>query len=746
MTDDLSAPTPASLLLDAPARAQAERFGAVLRAAVDYAIIGTDAAGVINLFSGGAERMLGWSAAQMVGRATPLVFHDAGEVAARGRELGIEPGFEVFVRAAPETREWTYVRADGSRLRVSLSVAALEEDGRVTGFVGVARDATEQARTAAVLRESEERYRRLSDAAFEGVAVMEDGVIVDANPAYLELVGAPRERVVGRRAVEFTAPEHRETVARAIREGWEHPYETAALRADGTRVPVEVRGRTRAGGRVRVTAVRDLTERKRIEGELRAANAELEALVRSAPLSVVAMDVEGRVTVWNPMSEEIFGWTAGEVIGRPLPYVPDERRLEYESMRARVLAGETIRAAEVVRRRKDGSPVWISVSTTLLYDAAGRGRGVLGISHDVSARKEAEAALRAGEERYRNLVERASDIIYETGLEGHFTYVNPTASRVTGYPRERLLGMRFTELVREDHRPAVLAFYAGQLEAAVASTYLEFPAVTADGREVWIGQNVQLLYHDGEVSGVHAVARDITAQREMERMKDEFVGVVSHELRTPLTSIRGSLGLLESGRLDAAQSRRMLEMAVRNTDRLIRLVGDILDLERLESGLVALERGECDAASLMRASADAVRGMAEEAGVALEVEPAAHTLAADGDRVVQVLVNLLSNAVKFSPPGSTVTLSAAREGGEVVFAVRDRGRGIPPDKLDAVFGRFQQVDKSDSRHKGGTGLGLAICKRIAELHGGRMAVESALGQGSTFRVHLPAAPPSPAAE
>ena len=233
---------------------------------------------------------------------------------------------------------------------------------------------------------------------------------------------------------------------------------------------------------------------------------------------------------------------------------------------------------------------------------------------------------------------------------------------------------------------------------------------------------------------------DIRRRGEVERIKDELVSVVSHELRTPLTSIRGSLGLLASGRLGplSPQGERMVQIATQNADRLVRLISDTLDLERLESGTMALERSWADAEAVARQAVETLRGPAEERGVRLEAAvPEGLSMHVDADRVEQVLVNLLSNAVKFSPADAAVRLTAERRGAEVLFAVIDRGRGIPAEQLEHVFERFRQVDSSDAREKGGTGLGLAICRSIVHQHGGRIWAASEVGVGTTFFFTLP---------
>jgi signal transduction histidine kinase len=256
---------------------------------------------------------------------------------------------------------------------------------------------------------------------------------------------------------------------------------------------------------------------------------------------------------------------------------------------------------------------------------------------------------------------------------------------------------------------------------------------------VWLGQSLQILLGDEGFVGAQAVARDITRQREVTRMKDEFLSVVSHELRTPLTAIRGSLGLLASGRMGRLEERgqRMLEIAAQNSGRLVRLINDLLDIEKIESGREGMKREAVELARLVGEVLESLQPLAEAAGVKLEATVASPPIVADPDRILQVLTNLVSNAVKFSTPGGTVLVRAEAREKDVLVTVRDEGRGIPSDKLEAVFERFQQVDSSDAREKGGTGLGLPIARSIVQQHGGRLWAESEFGKGSTFSFTLP---------
>jgi signal transduction histidine kinase len=240
------------------------------------------------------------------------------------------------------------------------------------------------------------------------------------------------------------------------------------------------------------------------------------------------------------------------------------------------------------------------------------------------------------------------------------------------------------------------------------------------------------------------VFRDITQRREVDRLKDEFVSIVSHELRTPLTSIRGSLALLSAGALGAQtpQAQKMTTVALNSSIRLGKLINDILEVEQIHSGIMPMDVGVCSAHQLIQDSVAQVELIAAAADIRVVVDSAEGTVVADEDRTQQALINMIDNAIKFSPPHSTVTVSTQSLGRFTQFTISDQGRGIPDDKLDTVFQRFQQVDSSDARDHGGTGLGLAISRSIVERLGGRIWAENNPGPGVSIRFTLPrAAPP-----
>jgi PAS domain S-box-containing protein len=352
------------------------------------------------------------------------------------------------------------------------------------------------------------------------------------------------------------------------------------------------------------------------------------------------------------------------------------------------------------------------------------------------------AALQRLAQRHQGILDAVGEGIYGVDTRGRITFVNPAAAQLLGYAPGELLG-----------RDAHATFHAVDPDPSGCGCHLD---AAMSGGELVRRSDETYLRRDGTpfpteitaapqqdadaVTGAVVVFGDISERRAVERMKEEFVSVVSHELRTPLTSIRGSLGLLAGGAVGTLPptAERMVRIALDNSDRLTRLINDILDMERIESGAIPMDFAVCDSAELVTTTVTALRPVAEAAGVELVAGAAAGRVHADADRIVQALTNLVGNAVKFSSRGDQVTVAAEVEKAHVTFRVEDQGRGIPADKLESVFGRFQQVDSSDAREKGGTGLGLAITKTIVERHGGRIWVESELGRGSVFRFTLPA--------
>ncbi len=374
---------------------------------------------------------------------------------------------------------------------------------------------------------------------------------------------------------------------------------------------------------------------------------------------------------------------------------------------------------------------WLVLIAGLLVSALAAGTAWSAASTWTRARALAARLARdatRNEERVRTVVDNVAEGILTFDEGGGVGWCNAAAEQLFGAPAAALAGRSIEELVpvaRGDLRDGFRnEAFGRRADGALFPVELSVSQMRAEDQPLFV-----------------AVVRDATERREVERMKDEFVSTVSHELRTPLTSIRGSLGLLRSGVLGElpADAREAVAIAERNSERLLALINDILDVERLRAGEFELAREPVAASALVAAALDSIRPVADARGVRIETSVREAEVDGDRRRLGQVLVNLLSNAVKFSPEGGTVRLEAGPEGADVVFHVIDRGRGVPPEHQAAIFERFRQVEASDSRERGGSGLGLAICKALVERHGGRIGVDSVPGAGSTFWFRVPRA-------
>ncbi|MFT4294930.1 MAG: ATP-binding protein [Micropruina sp.] len=343
------------------------------------------------------------------------------------------------------------------------------------------------------------------------------------------------------------------------------------------------------------------------------------------------------------------------------------------------------------------------------------------------------------------LLASVADGIYGVDQDGRVTMVNRATTKLLGRAEHELVGANAHDLFhapQSDGTPFPIegCYITEATKSGLTASGEDDIYVRGDGSTIVVEATASPIKRDSRISGAVVVFRDVSQRREMDRMKQEFISFISHELRTPLTSIRGALGLISGGAFGALppKAAQMIDIATSGSVRLGRLVNDILEIERLDSGMLPLNIRTHDVAVACQEAIVATSGMAQAAGIALRLGSASGRVQADRDRLVQVLINLVGNAVRFSDPGDSVQLSATRRGELIEFAVSDTGRGIPADKLETIFGRFSQVDSSDTREKGGTGLGLAICQGLIDRMDGRIWVESTLGKGSTFRFELPA--------
>lgn len=466
------------------------------------------------------------------------------------------------------------------------------------------------------------------------------------------------------------------------------------------------------------------------------------AVIDNAVDVICSIDMDGKFVAVNPACYENWGYTPDELLGKRFIEVIAPQDISDTIKAVRAIRAEKSNLQFDNRvRRKDSSE--INVSWSAYWSE--KERAMFCVAHDITERKLAEEAIRASEHRIRTIINHMIVGLVIVNQDGYIESMNPSAEKIFGYKAEEIVGRHLLSLFSDskffsEHNESDTTSFMDTLFNQALNRIGEFDCIKKNGEDFPVELSIsELKTHEGERYMANIL--DVSERKEVERLKKEFVSTVSHELRTPLTSIRGSLTLLSVGAMGALpdQAKKVVSIAERNTIRLIGLINDILDIEKLEAGKLDMVFENTHMKDIMERSEQSVNTFAANNGVKLEMMPTDAQVYADGDRIVQVLVNLLSNAIKFSPQGQTVTVAVENAAGFVHVRVIDRGRGIPEQFKKLLFQRFQQVEASDAKKKGGTGLGLAICKGIIEQHGGQIGVDSEEGKGSTFWFRLPPA-------
>lgn len=667
-------------------------------------------------------------------------------------------------------------------------------------------EAADISRLQARLAEAESQRQRLEtrlrmlERAVEtmstGVTISDmEGKIIYVNPADARMHGYAVDELVGQEASRYAALTAADG-ATAPEEPWIR--ERIDTTKDGRSFPVRlISDRLRDGGEAfaTVTICEDLGERKRIQEALVRQNLVLEALGLAARRFLTGASWEqkveevleklGRATgvdlIYIALLEDFapfapkrffLSWeTQGgseekafsESLGLParidlfarwedrlrqgktlfggVDELPAEQRQILESCGVRSYAVVPIFVGSSLRgylSLEDGDPDrdWWPAELEALKTA--------GRTFAASIQKrEAETALAASEEKYRDLLENANDLIQSVSPDGHFQYVNRAWRETLGYSAEEAETLRLWEVVRPDAPDGGRDIQQVILGGFGEEGHIEAVFVTREGKEITVEGSINCRYVDGLPVSTRGVFRDISERKQAERMLHEFVSTVSHELRTPLTSIIASLGLLDSGRLEDRADRRqeLVTVAHRNSQRLLRLINNLLDLQKISAGKMTFKIRPLEAHPLVAEALEDIRAFADSQAIGLRlVEPVAGVyVLADRERLLQVLNNLLSNAIKFSPDGAEVEVTVERRGRQVRLIVSDQGPGIPAGLHERVFERFSQVDSGGRRRVGGSGLGLSIVQGLVEGMNGSVGLATEVQKGTTVHVDLPAA-------
>jgi PAS domain S-box-containing protein len=679
------------------------------------------------------------------GVATANAIHDLiGEMVGEEQDL-----LKLRIDEANASARWTdQVILAGNLL--ALALVAL------SGWA-IYRDIVRRERAEAALRESELRYRSVIATLSEGIVLQDvHGTIQACNDSAERILGLSANQMMG--LTSFDPRWHTIYEDGSPFPAADHP--AIATLSTGQSCKDVVMGVYQPNGALKwlsvnshamfdsgttklstvVCSFADITERKQAESALRAAEQRYRTLVEQLPAItyVAALDAESSTIYTSPQIETMLGFSQAEWMADHDLWRRQIHPDDYTRVMADIVQSQSSGApvpSEYRMLMRNGRPRWFRDQAVIVHDLAGQPLFMQGIMFDITERKLAEAALRASESRHRALLDAIPDSMFRLSRDGVYLDVRADQASELLVPPDTLLGRSLFDALPTD----VARQFTACIEQALrteAVQFIEYQLVTEQMVRDFEARVVVCAEHE-----VLAIVRDITGRKNIERMKNEFISTVSHELRTPLTSIRGALGLILGGVVGevAPQARTMVEIASKNSERLIRLINDILDIDKIESGKMILDLQPVELTPLLGYAIDINRAYGQQFDVTFTLESAISGawIYADSDRLIQALTNLLSNAAKFSSPGTQVLVSLTRRCEMLRIAIQDCGTGIPESFRERLFQKFAQADASDARQKGGTGLGLSITKAIVEKLGGQIDVMSAPECGSIFFIDLP---------
>ncbi len=647
--------------------------------------------------------------------------------------------------------------------------ALFDENGQVLSYLGVGRDITEAKRAEQELRSQEERFRLLVQNSTDWFTILdEDGIIKYVTPTIERLTGFKVEEVIGQPGLSFIHPDDLEFIAEATDKAIHHEPGATPITEfrhkckDGSYITIETFGNNQLNDPAVqgiVVTCRDVTERNRVQAELRKKDEQFKRLVQNSSDLFIILDKNAVRTYVSPSIERITGFTVEETVGRTsFEFLHPEDAAKMKEMMITDMknAGASV-TFDYRHKHKNGSWVEMSaIGTNLLYDPIVKGLVVN--SRDVTERNRAEAEIRKRDERFRLMIQNSSDLYMIVDAQAQRTYVSPSVEHITGYTVEESL----EEDPWKDVHPDDIETLRRELGKCFKNPGVP---ITVDYRRrhkngLWvhmeaIGTN---LLDNPSVQGVIVNSRNITERMEAEaalreakdaaeeatRAKSEFLANMSHEIRTPMNAILGFSELLEREVKEPKQVRYL--SSIRSGGKtLLSLINDLLDLSKIEAGKLTLDFEPIDVPSVMNEIGRIFEIKTEEKGIDLKINIASsvpkHVLL-DEVRLRQVLFNLVGNAIKFTETGS-VTLSLKTDytrkdhsALDLEFSVEDTGIGITEEDQDRIFEAFVQQSGQRTRKYGGTGLGLAISRRLVEAMGGVITLESKPGQGSKFTVRL----------
>jgi PAS domain S-box-containing protein len=777
-------------------RRSEEYFRALTENALDVVTI-VNGDGTVRYVGPSAGRVLGYTPQDSLGKEGFEFVHpdDLPGIMTAFAEALHKPGVALY------RSEFRLRHKDGSWRTFECVGKNLLDNPAVAGLVVNSRDITERTQAEAALQQAykelerrvEERTAELAEAnarlrqeiserqqaeaelirlstavkmSTDSIVICDlEGKIIDVNEATLKMYGTTEKSdLLGKSAFEIIVPDDRaKAVAgreETLEQGFLRNREYQIILKDGSTIPVEMSValmKDTDGNVVGFVGIsRDITERQRAEAAVRESEELYRTLVDTSPDAITLTDLKSNILMVNRRALALHGCeSTEEMLGRnAFAFIAPEDHQRAMENAQQTLALGSVRNIEYTVLKKDGLPVPVELSASVIKDAEGKPKAFLDVVRDITERRRAAEALRRSEEHFRLLIENALDIIILLNGDGTVRYQSPSAERLLGYKPAEAVGTSGFAFIHPDDLPHVIETFAAMLYQPGIMPPIEMRVQHKDGSWHVIETLGNNLLNNPAVEGIIINVRDITERKQMEaelrqakeaaeaanQAKSEFLATMSHELRTPLHVILGYTDLLLEetfGSLGEEQARPLRRISS-NAKGLLDLITAVLDMSRLEAGRLPVEVQAVELPALLEEVKAETQGVQEQSALDFvwQVEGELPPLYTDPGKLKVVLKNLIGNAVKFTQEGA-ITVAVQGDARGIEIRVSDTGMGIAPEALELIFEPFRQADESITRAHGGTGLGLHIVKRLLELLGGSVTVESEVGRGSTFRVWVP---------
>jgi two-component system sporulation sensor kinase A len=754
-------------------RESEEKFKAISGAAYD-AIILSDDEGKIIYWNPAAERIFQYTEDDVHNKGLnqfiiPERFQEAVVIGSKAfKETGTGPLFG-------KTVDMMSHRKDGTEFPMELSMTAFKMKGKWHAL-GLVKDVTERKRMEEAIRESEERLRRLIELAPIAIYMNDlEGNFVGANKQAEELTGYKLEELAGKNMLEVgliseeDLPKAMKGIQKNLRGEESGPDEYRITKKDGTTAILEQSSFPVArAGKVEVIGIaRDITQRKKMEDALRESEEKIRNILRSSPDAIVVTELDGTIVDCNDAAINLSGLSTQEELRGKNSYELISKGSYEKAMKAmeRLFELRTVRNLEYNLIAKDGHEFPAEVSISLMLDASGAPKYIIATIEDITERKNMENLLKQSEERFRGLAERSFDTIVTADQEGHITYVSPAATRMLGYSPEELVQKPFQEYIKVTEASKALEAFA-QLAQGGSIKSVQLEILRKDGSQAIVEVNAFPIFQNEEVVGIQATVRDVTERQQMLKKLEEYsqqleqmvdkrtrqlketqeqlvkaerlaaigqvAAMVGHDLRNPLTGIKGAAYYLKTKptlKMDQ-KSLEMLELIERDVEYSNKIITDLMDYSRE----IRLELTETDPNSIMKEALSLVQ-IPNNVQIVDNTQNQPKTKL-DMEKIKRVFSNLIKNAVDAMPNGGELSISSKQIDGSVEFSFVDTGMGMAKEVMEKLWTPFFTTKAK------GMGLGLAISKRHIEAHGGKISVESIVGEGTAFTVTVPIEPKS----